>query len=249
MNSDFFTLSIAERAPSLPHQCAPRRSRLWLFLLLIAVCLAGGYFLLSGAHYHVFSMFLALLACLPFFLSAERKAMGAKEISVLAVLISLCVLSRVVFAILPAFKPVTAIIILCGIAYGAQVGFLVGSMSALVSNLFFGQGPWTPFQMLAWGLIGLTAGLLFAEKKKPSTPLLLLLGAFGGIFYSLLLDVYSVFQLDGVWSFSRYLFLIGSALPFTILYALSNVVFLLLLCDPLLRAMGRIRQKYGVFSQ
>lgn len=248
MSSDFFTLSIAERIEAPPQKQKQKRKRIWLFAVLLIACAASGYFLYTGAHYHVLSLLLALLSCLPFFLLAERRSLGAKETSVLAVLISLCVLSRVIFAIIPAFKPITAIIILCGIAYGVHVGFLVGSMSALVSNLFFGQGPWTPFQMLAWGLVGAAAGMLFTKKKRPSTPLLLLFGVFGGIFYSLLLDVYSVFQMDGIWSFSRYLFFVGSAAPFTALYAISNVVFLLLLRDPLLGAMGRIQQKYGVFT-
>src|SRR5690625_7953059 len=84
---------------------------------------------------------------------------------VFAVLIALSSISRVLFAPIPVFKPVSAIVILTAIYFGAEAGFLVGALTALLSNIYFGQGPWTPFQMFAWGIIGLIAGLPFIREK------------------------------------------------------------------------------------
>lgn len=64
---------------------------------------------------------------------------------------------------LPGFKPVAALVILSGVAFGGETGFLVGAMSMLTSNVLFGQGPWTPFQMFAMGLIGFFAGVCFQK--------------------------------------------------------------------------------------
>ncbi len=243
-------LRIATRSEAQVCPAASKRRALprpLLYLLFAALTVGIGFFLLQSGRYHIFSMGVALCACVPFWVMAERGRFGARELVVLAVLITISVLGRILFAILPSFKPVTAIIILCGIAYGAHAGFLVGSFSALVSNLFFGQGPWTPFQMLAWGLIGALAGLLFSRRKRPSFVLVLIYGAACGFLYSVLLDVYSVFQLDGVWNFKRYLFFLLSSLPVTIVYAVSNVIFLIVLYRPFLRTLRRAQDKYSIF--
>jgi hypothetical protein len=97
----------------------------------------------------------------------EGRRPRAREIVVLAVMTALAVVGRAAFFMLPQFKPVAAIIIIAGVALGAESGFLVGVLTAFVSNFMFGQGPWTPFQMLAFGLIGLLAGLLFYRKSRP----------------------------------------------------------------------------------
>lgn len=102
----------------------------------------------------IVSFLLAGGACLLFFFSFERRKPSVKDILPVVVMVAVASAGRVVFNFLPQIQPVTAIVIIMGVYCGKQTGFLTGSLCALVSNLFLGQGPWTPFQMLAWGQIG-----------------------------------------------------------------------------------------------
>lgn len=176
----------------------------------------------------------------------NRKGISSRELAVLAVMIAISVVGRFVFAWLPGFKPVTAITVIAAIWLGKGSGFVVGAMSAVVSNFYFGQGPWTPFQMLAWGLIGFLAGI-FGKSFRKNKILLCLLGAFAGVFYSLTMDIWTTLWVDGTFLVSRYLALVVSALPVTIEYAVSNVIFLWILNKPIGEKLERIKKKYGLF--
>lgn len=220
------------------------------YLLMTAgviIVLALGVWLLENGKYSLLSVIIALISCLPFFISFEKGQKTAREITVIAVMTALTVVGRIVFAPLPGFKPVTALTVIAGVAFGAEAGFMTGSMSALISNIYFGQGPWTPFQMAAWGFIGFFAGLIFRRRNSPNMLLLLIYGAFAGVAFSLLMDVWTTFSAEGGFSVSRYMFYVASALPITGIYAFSNVVFLAILARPLLSKLSRIHIKYGVF--
>ena len=128
---------------------------------------------------------------------------------------------------------------------GGEAGFLTGSLSAVISNFYFGQGPWTPFQMFAWGMIGLVAGFL-AEPLQKNRVLLMVYGAIAGIFYSLLMDVWSMLWLNGQFSFAVYVGAIVTAIPYTIVYAVSNCIFLWLFAKPFGEKLSRVKIKYGV---
>ena len=110
-------------------------------------------------NYYLVSTLALLLSLAAFFLSYERKKPTAQELVLLAVLCAVAVVGRMAFAAVPFFKPAAAIVILTGIAFGGQAGCLCGAASMLVSNFFFGQGAWTPWQMLAFGVAGLLAGV------------------------------------------------------------------------------------------
>src|SRR5690606_16114673 len=84
----------------------------------------------------------------------------AREMVILAMLAAIAAVSRVPFAGIPSVQPTSFVIIVTGLVFGAESGFLVGAVTAIVSNIFLGQGPWTPWQMFAWGLMGMSAGLL-----------------------------------------------------------------------------------------
>ena len=139
----------------------------------------------------------------------------------------------------------TAITVITAIWLGGESGFLVGSLTALISNFYFGQGPWTPFQMLAFGLIGLIAGLLNKPLKK-SRLALAIYGVFAGIAFSFAMDVWTVVWANGDFSLPMYLTALVTAIPYTIMYAVSNVVFLLILGKPFGEKLERIKVKYGV---
>ena len=218
-------------------------------LVLIPLVIFIGVKLFADRKYNLISMIIAFLACVPFFIGFERGKTGARELVVIAVMTAISVLGRLIFAPIPGFKPVTAIVIITGIAYGMQAGFLTGALSAIVSNIFYGQGPWTPFQMFVWGFLGLLAGLIFPRGKKLNAVALIVIGAVGGVLFSVMMDIWSVLNLDGAWNWPRYLALLVSGLPFMAIYAVSNVVFLLLLTKPFLQKLNRVKDKYGLFAR
>ena len=123
--------------------------------------------------------------------------------------------------------------------------FLVGALSALLSGFYFGLGPWLPFQMLSWGLIGLFAGL-FRKPLKKSLPLLCVYGAAAGALYSLMMDVFMAVWKDGGLTAKNLLLYFSASLPTTAVYLVSNVVFLLLLRKPVGNAFERVITKYGM---
>ena len=218
---------------------------LCVFLLCIpAVCMIGMLFFKErSVSFSCISVVVLMLGA--YLYVYEKKRSPAAELVIIALMSALSVLGRIVFAFLPSLKPCSAIIILTAIYFGRETGFMVGAFTALVSNFYFGQGGWTPFQMLAWGLTGYFAGMLGKWLVK-NRILLLVYGAVIGVFFSLLMDLYTCLWTDGKIIFSRYLALISSAAWVTVTYAVSNVIFLALFMQPLGRIFKRLRVKYGI---
>lgn len=222
-----------------------RRLTLVLFFLLIPLIVTGGALLFREKYYAWISLCVAVLTCLPIWYDFERRETGSAELMVLSVMTSLSVAGRFLFAWLPGFKPVTAITVITAMWLGAEPGFIVGSLSALLSNFYFGQGPWTPFQMFAWGIIGFLAGLL-AKPMQRSRLLLLCYGAVSGLTYSLLLDIWTVVWTYGEFTLREYWAATLTALPYTIIYSVSNLLFLLVFAKPVGDKLHRIDVKYGL---
>lgn len=196
-------------------------------------------------YYALISLAVVVLSQLVFFAGFETRTVGTRRLVITAVMTALSVAGRAVFAPIPAFKPVTAIVIITAVWIGCETGFLVGSLSALISDFFFGLGPWTPFQMLSWGLIGFLAGLLSKPLKK-SRFALALYGVLAGAAYSLLMDIWTVTWSSGEPNIRLYLAAIVAALPHTLSYAVSNVIFLLLLGRPFGEKLERVKLKYRI---
>ena len=104
-----------------------------------------------------------ILTSVPFYLTFDKRKAQARDLVPVALMAAMCVVGRAAFSIvpLPNFKPVTAIVMITAIAFGAKAGYLTGALAALLSNFLFGQGPWTPWQMFSWGMIGLVTGFLY----------------------------------------------------------------------------------------
>ncbi len=187
------------------------------------------------------SLGVAVLALLLFAAGYEWKNIGSRRLIIASVMVALCVVGRFI----PLFKPITAITVLSAVYLGGETGFLVGAMSAMLSNFYFGQGPWTPFQMLAWGLIGLFAGILSEPMKRHRT-LLLVYGVLSGIAYSMVMDVWTVLWYDGGFNGRLYLTALLTALPHTVVYAVSNFVFLWFIAKPVGDKLERVKVKYGI---
>lgn len=220
----------------------PRAVLRWVIpLAAIPLLVAAGALLFPQKQHLLISLGVAVLALCLFLCGFERRQTGSRRMVLAAVIIALCIAGR----FLPLVKPVTALTILAGMYLGGETGFLVGALSAVLSNFYFGQGPWTPFQMLAWGMIGLLAGWLCRPLKK-SRLLLAFFGLLTGIAYSLMMDVWTVLWYDSGLRWELYQSAVIAALPHTALYGVSNLLFLWLLAKPVGKKLERVKLKYGV---
>ena len=216
-----------------------------ILCVLIPAVVIGGALLFKDRQYAWITLCVAILSCVPFFMHFEHGEADARRMILIACMTALSVLGRILFAPIPAFKPVTAMVVITAMYFGGEAGFLTGALSAVVSNFYFGQGPWTPFQMFSWGILGFLAGLL-AQPLKKSRIALALYAVFSGVLYSFLMDVWTVLWADAYFNISRYLAALASAVPFTVVYAASNVVFLLLFARPIGKILTRIKTKYAL---
>ena len=211
---------------------------------------------LRGRWYYLTATLMVVEAMIPFFFTFETRKPQARELVTVGVLAALAAVSRGAFAFIPHFKPIVAIVMIAGIAYGGEVGFLTGAISAFASNFFFGQGPFTPWQMLSYGLGGFLAGAVFHRAwhrwgERKVFPVIL--GVFG--FFAVLLlvgpvlDACSLFTMSSElsWSFAIASFTAG--FPVNLTHGISTAVTLLLLGKPLLYKLKRLQIKYGIWNK
>lgn len=217
----------------------------YIFLLiLIPALVIAGALVYPERSYAIVSLAVALLACVPFFISFEKTS-STRRLVMLAVMTALSVAGRFIFAPIPFFKPVTAMVVIAGMYFGAEFGFLTGALSAVISNFYFGQGAWTPFQMFSWGIIGFFAGLLSSQLIR-SKIILIIYGALAGVVYSLIMDIWTVLWMDGMFNPARFSAAVITALPVTLKYVISNIIFLIILAPLFGKKIERLKQKYGI---
>ena len=198
-------------------------------------------------NYYITSVLIIAYTLIPFFISFENRKPQARELVIIAVMIAIAVVSRVAFIWAPSFKPTIAVIMIAGMALGAEAGFMTGSLTAFVSNFIFGQGPWTPFQMFAYGIAGLVGGILAHKGILKTKPVHLIIS---GIVVPLcivgpLLDTCALFlSLSEItWESAGAIYLSG--LPVNAALALATTVTLLLAAKPLCEKLDRVKVKYG----
>lgn len=224
-------------------------SMLVTFFLIIPLTLFLGT-KLSGRAYYFTSTLVILEILIPFLLAFEGRKPQARELVVIAVLCALVVASRAAIPI-PNFKPTYAVIMLSGIAFGPEAGFLVGAVTAFASNFFYGQGAYTPWQMFAYGAGGMLAGFVFRKKWLPREPLAM--GIFGYLvvllFIGPILDTCSVFltlpeiSLKSAWP------LYISGFPVNLSQGACTFLTMLLFGRPLLEKLDRVKTQYGMMEE
>ena len=221
-----------------------------LILLAIPLTLFVSVYYLGSRKYNVISFFILLETMLPFFLIFEGRKPKARELVILASLCAIGVAGRAALFMLPQFKPVIALTIIAGIAFGGESGFLVGAMTMLVSNILFSQGPWVPWQMFAMGIIGFLSGILFRKgflnRKKSSVCIFGMVSAimiYGGIMNpaaallsssNINLEILLAYYLTGF--------------PVDCVQALATGLFLWFGTEPMLEKLDRIKIKYGLIE-
>lgn len=204
---------------------------------------------LPGRWYYLTSTLMILEIMLPFFLAFETRRPQARELVTLAVMCALSVASRVV-VLIPNFKPMTAIIMITGIALGAESGFVCGAAGAFASNFFFSQGPWTPWQMMAYGLAGFLAGAVFHRRVPERRPWVLAIFGFVLIVALIgpLLDCCTLLTVGSrlSWRYAAAVFTAGFF--YNVQHATACAVTLLLVSKPLLGKLDRLKRKYGMMD-
>lgn len=177
----------------------------------------------------------------------ERTQPTARLVSLVATLAALAALGRIAFAPVPNVKPTTDIVLIAGYVLGGAPGFVVGAVAALTSNLFFGQGPWTPWQMTAWGLVGVLGAVLAHVSRRGlgRVPLALWCGA-AGLGFGVIMDLSTWSTFTGRHTLDELLVISGASLPFNLAHAVGNVVFALAFGPALVRALERFRARLEV---
>jgi energy-coupling factor transport system substrate-specific component len=175
----------------------------------------------------------------------ERSRPPARIVALVAALAALAVAGRLVLAPIPNVVATTDVALITGYAVGPGPGFAVGALAAAVSNLWLGQGPWTPWQMAGWGMVGLGgAGLAVLTRRRMGRAGLAAACGIAGLAYGALLDLSVMVTYGGEQSLDRYLALSARGIPFNVAHALGNVVLALAAGPALVRMISRYRSRF-----
>lgn len=226
------------------------KAALIMALLLVPVTLLLGT-KLPGRWYYLTSTLIIIELMAPFFLMFEGRRPRARELVIIAVMCALAAVSRVVFAFMPSFKPITAIIMLTGIAFGPEAGFLTGAVSAFASNFFYSQGAWTPWQMMAYGVGGFLAGLVFFRKRQWIRSWVLAVFGFVAIVLLVgpILDCSTLFTALTVFTPDAVALVFLRGVPANVIHGVSCALTMIAFGPALLAKLERVKRKYGMLDQ
>ncbi|MCH5185782.1 MAG: ECF transporter S component [Oscillospiraceae bacterium] len=215
-------------------------------MFIVPLTIFGGIYMLDDRKYYFISLMIIFEIMLPFFINLEREKAKAEKLVVIASFAAVAAVGRIAFYMIPQFKPMSAVIIIAGICFGAESGFLAGALSAFASNMFFGQGPWTPWQMFCLGMIGFISGLL-SRKIKYNKLFLCIYGFFAVmIIYGGIIN-FSALIYEPEINISAIAAVYANAFVFDLINAFSTAFFLWIISEPLIRKTERIKYKYGLY--
>lgn len=221
-----------------------------LLLLLLASGILVLTFWLENAYLWL-SFGFVLISILLFLVRFESRKVEPRELVLLAVLAAIAAVGRIPFASIPSVQPTTFVIMMSGYVFGAESGFVIGAVAALASNMIMGQGPWTPWQMTAWGLVGLTAGLLRKTWLMNLKWGRILFGAVWGFLFGLIMNIWgflAVIQSGSGVSLKAFLLYFAGSAMFDTFHSVSNVILLLVFGDVWIKILTRFKRKYGLLE-
>ena len=219
------------------------KASVFIVLALVPATLAAGWLLFGGRQYYA-AAFAVLLECsLPFVMVFEGRKPEPRELVLIAVTAAIAIAGRAAFFALPGFTPVMGLVILAGAAFGGESGFIVGAVTMLLSNFMFGQGPWTPWQMFAMGLIGFLGGMVPRRNR-------LSMACFGAaaavLVYGGIMNPASALMWDRTGNTGSLLVYYVAGLPVDLVHAAATFITLWFMTEPFLEKTDRIREKYGL---
>ncbi|MPN09521.1 hypothetical protein SDC9_156812 [bioreactor metagenome] len=220
-----------------------------ILLALVPFLIVSGVILFQGEHYYLTSMLMMMLSIVPFIWSFERRKPSTKELVIISVMVAIAVASRLIGFMLPQVKLMASVAIIASIAMGGNVGFVIGAVSAFVSNFFFGQGEWTPFQMFGLGIVCYLMGRLFHNKRNIKTIYIALTGGVAVfLIYGGIVDFSSVLLFAEGLTLENMKPVFLSGLAFNAIYGGVTVIGIFFLYPFILKKLERINIKYGLFK-
>lgn len=219
-----------------------------IIFIIIPLTIIFGVYKLNDRKYFFISLLIVILTMIPFFMKFEKRKPQPRELIIIATMAAIAVIGRMAFFMLPQFKPVVAIVIITGVCFGAEAGFLTGALAGFVSNFFYSQGPWTPWQMFSFGIIGFIAGMLFKKGRLSSNRIILCI--FGGlstfVIYGGIMNICALVMIMPRFTLKALLAEYATGIPFDLVHAFSTVFFLFFISNPMIEKLERIKVKYGL---
>lgn len=238
-------------SPKLQEKRRLSKGTIWTILsvlLAIPLTILAGIYFLEDRKYYFISLLIIFEIMIPFCMAFESGKPRARELVLISVLCAITVSGRTAFFMIPQFKPVAALVIIAGICFGGETGFLVGAVSGFVSNFFFGQGPWTPWQMFSMGMIGFVSGMFFEKEMLKKTRISLCVFGFVTTFliYGGIMNLSSVLQVQARPTAKMIAAAYISGAPLDVIHAVSTAFFLCIMSGPFIEKLERVKTKYGL---
>lgn len=185
-----------------------------------------------------------LLFILAMYFKFEESNVSSKEISLIAIYSAFAAVARIPFIGIPSVQPVSFLVLCAGYVFGPLIGFIIGGITAFLSNVFLGQGIWTIYQIFAWGFFGLIGGLMGRKKnKKPDKWILALIGFLLAFVYGWLMNLWTWMLIRPI-TFASFIAVNIQSIPFDIAHALANFIFLIAFGEHVIRILSRYQQRF-----
>lgn len=217
-----------------------------ILLLILSIIVLGLMAVISNKNYLLVSFAFLILTFGIYFWKFEKTAHNSREIVFIAIICALAVVGRIIFAAIPSVKPELFILILGAIVSGPETGFLMGTIIALASNMYFGQGAWTPWQMFALGIIGLVSGLM--QNKDIAIWKLTIWGFLTGFLMGWIMDIYYIIGFVNPISLKSVVTSIAASFYFDFVHAIFTAVLVLIVGKRWMKLFNHYKQKYNLFQ-
>ncbi|NLG32631.1 MAG: ECF transporter S component [Syntrophomonadaceae bacterium] len=221
------------------------RSRYVVSLLIVVLLMAATIIPenpLYNLNWALLSTLIVLMGILTFFWHFEKKQVNSKTIALIATMSSLAAVSRIAFGAIASLQPATFIVMITGYVFGAQIGFMVGAIAALVSNFFLGQGPWTPWQMFCWGMCGVFASILSIKQEEFRLASFTALAGLCGFFYGWVINIWHWAAFMYPLNAKTFLAVYASSIVFDGIHAAGNIVFSVLFAGTFYQILRRFKK-------
>ena len=215
-------------------------------MIVMVLCLIWITYFNGDRHYILLSMICLVASMLPFYWHFEARQSEAREVVFIAVLATIAAFGRVAMAAVPDVKPTSFVVIMTGLVLGKEDGFLVGSTAAIVSNIFLGQGPWTPWQMFCWGMMGVLAGMLRQFKWAHNRYFLAVLGLICGFLFGWIMDLWYALVYVQPLTIKTFIAAYIASFYFDLAHGITTAVLLFLFYKSWYRIITRFKYKYGL---
>ena len=220
----------------------------WVLMLIADPAILYVFKMQGNRHYLPFALVVLLLSLIPFMMIFKSRRPQAKEFIALFVMSAIAVAARAAFIMVDQFKPMGAIIMITAVSFGPEAGFLCGGLSVIASNLIFGNGPWTPWQIFAYGVGGYLIGFIFRKKRPQKLLLSAVIALVTFAVVGFILDTCAIATMPNMIDASKVWPVYRAGIPVNLTMAAACFLASFFLADPILDRLERMKNKYGMFE-